>query len=348
MIREQFVIPVTALDEYLEKAGPHKYTSKKMVQGKWVYEYKDEAVTRIANSLLDFLANPKRTITLAQVSRSFRLDKAKAKEVIDTLARQGNITGSTEPGGVTTYKRNPRQKAGTEKPKLVIPETPKPEEKPVEKPLKTELTEKEKKQVDENRYRGKAELLRLFEKKGTVWLDQHPNIKQSDLTDMAVSHYVERVTDFAGETADEGFRVGYRLTGTGERAINNMNNEQRKELQKQQYEQKKKKIPPKKDQPKLAKEAVLNWFQPQGPNVGINAVGMTQHFAYNLGLHIPSDTILSAMNKLVKDGVLTREGEGHTATFKKVKPKTNSDYKPQKQGQLSFEFNKARFIVKAG
>ena len=700
----KYVIAISELDEYLEKSGPHKYTSKKMVRGKWVYEYEDKAVTRITNSLLDFLSNPKREITLAQVARSFRIGKAQAKEVIDTLARQGNIVGSTEKGGVTTYKRNPRQKGVTKEPKLVIPKT---EEKPekltvmgdkvgkkekkqarvqaiknvldehvsakvdpaidtsgvkltskeklradmkganlsaaevkairlvsdnggnlttktrtrnkygigewkqtaagkkidretvsklagprflvstmdtdeqglrstnktprvlfamdkareeaitakaqkekeqpkapkvyflnlpeksqkivnelaswkdvglspyhmaqklhmpesealthmraledsgfvapskknsklvssmqlyrltteakkelgiiptyyndpkakgvkqrlnvnegisgwkpgpeieftgrtdfsmgsttyeftyqsgpksgqtdftVQKPkpeketpktettkekyeklftiggstaekksaaVKQELTEKEKKEVDEKRYRGKAEILRLLEKKGTIWLDQHPNVKQSDLAAMAVDKHVERVTEFAGKTPSEGFRVGYRLTGSGERAINNMNNEQRKELERQQYEQKKKKTPPKKDQPKLARQVILDWMEKQKEGGGITAVGMLKHFSGERNLAIKDNIIYSALNQLANEGVLEREGAGYGGTFKKPakkkepeapkpvnKPAGKTKRKPNKVhgagGQLSLDFTKERFKIKAG
>lgn len=558
----RFTLEISELDDYLQKSGPHKYISKKMVHGKWVYEYKDEAVTRITNSLLDFLSNPKRSVTVGQVARSFRVNKVQAKEVLDTLARQGNVVGSTEKGGVTTYKRNPRQKGATEKPKLVIsqpekltvtgdkvgkkekkqareeaittkaqkekeqPKAPKvyflnlpeksqkivnelaswkdvglspyhmaqklhmpesealthmraledsgfvapskknsklvssmqlyrltteakkelgiiptyyndPKAKGVKQRLhvnegisgwkpgpeieftgrtdfamgstvyeftyqsgtkkgqtdftaqkpkpeketpktettkekyeklftiggstaekksaavKQELTEKEKKQIDEKRYRGKAELLRLLAKEGTVWLDKHPSIKQSDLSAMTVDGHAEKVTDFRGETAKDGFRVGYRQTPRGERAVNNMDNEQRHELERQQYEQRKKNTPPIKEQPKVARQVVMDWLQKQKQGGGITAVGMIKHFSQEHHLAIKDNVIYGALNQLANEGVLEREGVGYGGTFKKPvekkekkKPEPKkvlvepmkSKYKPQKQGQLSFGF----------
>lgn len=114
----RFVLHETPLDSYLAKSGPHKYISKKMVRGKWVYEYKDDVVKRVVDLLLDFLSNPARTATLGQVARSFRVNNVMAKEVVDSLVAQKRIELVPGERGVPTYRQ-------------ATPKEAKPEQEPV-------------------------------------------------------------------------------------------------------------------------------------------------------------------------------------------------------------------------
>ena len=115
----RFVLHETPLDSYLAKSGPHKYISKKMVRGKWVYEYKDDVVKRVVDLLLDFLSNPARSATLGQVARSFRVNNVMAKEVVDSLVAQKRIELVPGERGVPTYRQATPKEA---KPKPVVRE----------------------------------------------------------------------------------------------------------------------------------------------------------------------------------------------------------------------------------
>jgi len=138
----RFYIPdqATDLDEYLAKSGPHKYISRKKVKGKWVYEYKDDAVKRMVNLLLDFLSNPKRSVTLGQAARSFRVNKVMAKEVIDTLAKQGKIQGTKNDKGIYEYRQ-------------AVPKEEKPKKVETEKQAVKRLSESEQYSSEELRQR---------------------------------------------------------------------------------------------------------------------------------------------------------------------------------------------------
>ena len=122
----RFVLHETPLDSYLAKSGPHKYISKKMVRGKWVYEYKDDVVKRVVDLLLDFLSNPARSATLGQVARSFRVNNVMAKEVVDSLVAQKRIELVPGERGVPTYRQATPKEA---KPKPVVREPVVPVEK---------------------------------------------------------------------------------------------------------------------------------------------------------------------------------------------------------------------------
>lgn len=126
-LEPRFVLTISELDDYLSKAGPHKYISKKMVRGKWVYEYHDDAVKRVVDLLLDFLSNPARSVTLGQVARSFRVNKNMAKEVVDSLVAQKKIVGTKNAKGLLEYRQTIPEEV---KPKPVVRKQVKPVEKP--------------------------------------------------------------------------------------------------------------------------------------------------------------------------------------------------------------------------
>lgn len=89
----------------LEKAGPHKYISKKRdSKGNWVYTYEDKTkvggkesftirrkdLERIVPAIRDYLQSG-RGISIAQVARSFRIEKRAAIEIIRGLEEGGAI-----------------------------------------------------------------------------------------------------------------------------------------------------------------------------------------------------------------------------------------------------------------
>lgn len=87
-----YIIPEDWANEELRKGGPHKYVSRKRdAHGNWVYTYPEDLKKRVRNAIADFLENPKRTLTIGQAARSFRVDKGVALEALQKLEREGKV-----------------------------------------------------------------------------------------------------------------------------------------------------------------------------------------------------------------------------------------------------------------
>ena len=83
---------ILAGKEELSKAVAHKYVSRKRdAKGNWVYEYPEDRKKRIVDMILDWLSNPKRSLTVGSTARSFRVDKIMAGQILQDLEQKGKI-----------------------------------------------------------------------------------------------------------------------------------------------------------------------------------------------------------------------------------------------------------------